>query len=300
MQYHRRLFVAFWILSATLLLTLISCNKDSTSTGILPDDPQYTDKDTLSYLMPDGLEVFLTGLQDTYRLDDSLNIRTFIVNQATTPVDIDFLSYPPFSCANLVDETGRVLSHRCGGGLAMGVQTLMPGDTLFGSYGAWRPHQALLSGDHVPVFSGWYQYREFFTGRTATGSMTDSVLVKWFQVTEEGDPLFFKRRLPLRGANPLQYDFYLRNRISRRLNYIFADPAPISVQISNDSTTVFSISLTTNSAILTLPAKSDSLLFSYILNPNDPALSGLTGQHTMTVTARFKSREISTSTSVSF
>ncbi len=239
----------------------------------------------------------MNSLESTYNLDDTIAGNLYLINESNNDgLEIFIGSWPPAGGYSIFNEQGEFLYFNVWAiGLAEFHDNLMPGDTLKETI-SWSQGTNLYEGySGLKLYSGFYKLAGSFWGND---SLFGKSAIKWFEITENGDPLSVIAHRHYELDDSIKVSFVIRNRIAQEKKYTLNSEKSINIQYFNrDGEKILaqkeSIGLREN--FINLKPKSDNHIYTYSISKNDSALSNLDGMYNLTITLVCEERTIEAS-----
>lgn len=247
-----------------------------------------------------GIFLKLEGIQDSYSLQDTISGKMILVNENNPEgLDIHIPESPPYGDFRIIDQN-EILQYFYP--MATGLEdfrtTLLPGDTLNVRI---RWYQETNAIDLIPrglcVFAGNYKFSGGFQGNEL---LDDYELVKWIEITEEGDPISSVAFRHYEVEDSFKISFTVRNRISVAQVFDLKDSYPFSyflVSTTGPDTVMHNKfdGVPNFEGQLVLNPKSDTGIYCFQISKSDPELSDLSGLYYVTFLIECEEREIKAS-----
>lgn len=283
-----------------LLLLISSCSKDNPVEDSKDNQAaKAAVSDTLRREVIKDVYLFVDSLKDVYSLDDYLYASVHLKNENNTAgLPIFIGSYPPLIYWSFTDsDTNWVSYGPTTIGLSEFSKTLKPGEELVDNL-RWSQYiydkDKMTSG--LKAFAGDYTLEIGFRG------VNCPPLIKYFKISEEGDPFSCDISKDYKAKDTLKFDFVLRNRISRAITLNASADAGELLLIKTSSNqapdTVFVQKIALDKSVYNMAAKSDCVLFKYSRPEQDFISKGITGAFDMVLNFHFKEKTISSRSTV--
>lgn len=281
-----------------VILLLIQCEfiRDPIS-----EKNDFSYQDSTTKIIKNGIFLNLEGIQDTYSLQDTISGEMILYNENNTEgLDIYVGNHPPISGFLVFDQYEQLYYYYPSAtGCAVFDMTLLPGDTLIEEI---RWTQKINSTQIFPygldVFSGHYKIVGGFWGNSL---FYTNKLIKWIEITEEGDPISSVALRHYEVEDSIKISFIIRNRISSEQTFHLTNDNPfsyffVSTKSATDTVLYKKFEQIPNfEKKLILDSKSDTRIYCFRISKIDPELSGLSGAYYATFLLNCEERDIKAS-----
>jgi len=268
-------------LAILLFLTFNACQ-------FQPTEPTNKNKFVTEYVSEDGTYYRMETEKEYYTLNERIGAHLLIVNLSQDTMVYETPHGPVFPLQVKTPNMEDVYYP------GWATQTyykivLLPGDSL--QYDrSWDQYQFFNNRiDYMKAFSGKYVLSFGFRNVNK-----NKVFGKQIEVTEQGDPLYTYLDYHWYDRDSLNFDFWLRNRISRDLIYSIDSTV---VEIIQDEQTLASLAIDSGNDMLQLAANSDYKLYTIRLTKDDPPFAGVEGFFKILLTIHTPNKRISASSS---
>lgn len=289
--------ISFLIL--LILLIVSGCNENINNPETIRSNFPFAD--TLECKLTTGVKMKLININDTYEIDNSLTCQIVLSNLSdTSTFPVYFPIWPAYSF-RVYDENNLGV----GGGPESVSFTNVRYNLNIGDsyrYDVWwskNTYSKVKYGTEFPAFTGNYLLQFELNGNT---NFKNKFLYKWINIKESGEQSIFIFKNSYEQAYIAILDMAMRNRFSSEVHYHFKDSAAIKLYITSMATqdTVFSKTFPFSDSSFKVPALSDTLLFSYRLEKNDPQFQNLNGDYDVKAEIKFIEKNIALNTKIRF
>ena len=242
-----------------------------------------------------GNLLMLDGFKDNYTLDEDIFGVFRVINQTDTAglsLHADSkspyrLHITPLQSIDIVFFDPTVTRYE------EFSDTLRRGDTLsyqlVWSQKTWN--STMFFWTDLKAFSGSYMMVVFFRGNP----MFTRSLTRFFEISEEGDPLSASLEIDHQSHDSVKADFVIRNRTSRPATIEAVDPLPLRVTYLQSLDTVLAHQYPLAPNVLALPPRSDKRIPFLRAANTDGAYARLRGAFDLHAILRLKSRVLTAS-----
>lgn len=274
-----------------VLLIFISCNKEAPTENPLNPDK----KNILRREIIDNVFLFVDSLKDNYTLDDYIYADVHLKNENNlSGLPILISSYPPFLSWVIKNSSDELVN---AGPLIVGESvyndTLKIGEEITSNI-KWFQNiydkNELTSG--LKAFAGEYTLNINFRGIDYQKS---PYLIKYFRISEIGDPLSSHIFRDYNSNDTLKIDFILRNRINSTITLTpSSDSCVLFIidKINNQNDTVYTHNFLLEKSVYNLPALSDNILYKFRYLKQDFIDRGIKGGFDIVIELNFQERKI--------
>ena len=288
--------ISFLIL--LILIFVSGCNENINNPETIR--PAFPFADTLECNVTTGVKMKLINIEDTYVIDNPLTCQIVLSNLSDTSIfQVYFPIWPAYSFT-VYDENDGV----GGGPESVSFTEVRYGLNIGDShtYDVWwskNTYSKVKYGLEFPAYTGNYLLMFELAGNT---NFNNKYLYKWINIKESGEQSIFIFQNSYEQADIAILDMAMRNRFSSEVHYHFKDSAAIKLYITSMATqdTVFSKTFPFSDSSFKVPALSDTLLFSYRLEKNDPQFQDLNGDYDVKAEIKFIEKDISLNTRIRF
>lgn len=279
-------------------LFLIQCefNQDP-----LSENNNFFPHDSTSRIVKNGIYLNLEGIQDTYSLQDTIlgEMLLFNVNNYDG-LDIKVGSSPPIGNFRVFDQNDQLqYFYPSATGYAEFDMTLFPGDTLNEEI-RWtqKINSTQIFPNGLDVYSGYYKIVGGFWGNSL---LYTNKLVKWIEITEEGDPISSVAFRHYEVEDSIKISFIIRNRILLKQTFDIKTKYPFSYFFVSTKSVTDTVLHNKFNQIpnfedkLILNPKSDTNIFCLKISKSASELSELNGAYYATFLVNCEEREIKAS-----
>lgn len=246
-------------------------------------------------IIKNGIFLKIEDIQDSYSLQDIISGRMLLINENNPKgLDIYVPSSPPIGGFQIFNQNDQLqYFYPSIVGCAVFSMTLLPGDTLHVKT-RWAQNGA---------YAGRYKIVGQFYGNIL---LYYNKLVKWIEITEEGDPISSVALRHYGVEDSIKISFIIRNRISVKQIFNLKGKYPFSYFFVSKYSTVDTMMHKKFEQVLNLEdklimnPKSDTNIYCFKISKNDPELSELSGQYYVTFLLKCEEREIKSSVVLNF
>lgn len=284
-----------WIIVFSVFLVHCELGMDP-----IPEENLYPDR----VYVKKGIYLKLEGIQDSYALQDTISGKMILVNEHNSKgldIHVGGLPWGNFLITNQIG----ILQY-----FYPMIKTLesydiilLPGDTLNVSI-RWDLETNAI--DLIPyglgVYAGNYKFSGHFEGNEL---LDDKELVKWIEITEEGDPISPIAFRHYEAEDSFKISFTVRNRISTIQVFDLKDDYPFLYFLVSSSglDTVMHTRFDEVPGYgeqLILDSKSETTIYCFEISEDDPELAELSGLYYVTFLIRCEEREIKASRRIGY
>jgi hypothetical protein len=252
------------------------------------------DEDTYNthLLNQDGIEVSLTIEKDNYTLDEEIDVDFLAVNKSDTNRIHIYQTSGPLHRMSIYDINNERIQ------FLPQYKTKTVYNLYFEPGDSFHKH---ISWIHSTSSNNPYSGLKAFAGKYlinfSHAGVSTSKLGKWINITEDGEPLSSKLFWNFTNADSIKLDFFIRNRISKNLDYLLMENKLPKIQFYEYRNNIpakeieFSISINR----ISLNSKSDSYLLSFNESKEYLKDIGLTGSYTCKIIIPCITRDITAS-----
>lgn len=276
-----------------ILLVIISCNKEN------PTEYEIIEpiiKDTLSREIMDDIFLFVDSLKDVYTLDEYILANVHLKNENNpSGLPIYIGNWPPFLFWFFKNSDGEIVD--------LGPLTI----------GAAVYDDTLKIGEEIVENIKWFHFNydenEMTNGLKAfTGDYTFGInfrginyqnyphLIKYFKISEVGDPLAHHLFRDYNSEDTIKIDFVLRNRIN---NQVVLNTSNDSCGIylikeiyNQEPDTVFTQRFLLEQSVYNFAPISDNVLYKFRYSKQDFINQGIQGTFDIVIKLNFQERII--------
>lgn len=276
-----------------ILLVINSCNQENPTENEVIEPVV---RDTLSREIMDDIFLFVDSLKDVYTLDEYILADVHLKNENNpSGLPIFIGNWPPFLIWRFKNSDGELVDQ---GPLTIGAavydDTLKIGEEIIEDikwYQNIYDENEMTSG--LKAFTGDYTFEINFRG-IDYGNYPH--LIKYFKITEVGDPLAYHLFRDYNSEDTIKIDFVLRNRIE---NQIVLNTSTDSCGVfiikeifNQEPDTVFIHKFLLEQSIYNLPSMSDNVLYKFRYSKQDFINQGITGDFNFVIKLNFVERII--------
>jgi len=280
----------FLTIIVVIIIVNFSCNTENL---LVENDFELYKLDTLKRELKEGIFLSCDSLQNSYTLNQPIISYINLENKSNKEgLRIHIGSYPPFLYWYVLDSNEQLVSAGpTEVGLSVYDDTLRIGKVLRDQF-KWNHQMSdpneMYSG--LKAFSGNYKIELIFAG---IPSIMKPYLIKYFEITEFGEPLSSNLYRYYRKLDSVNYDFILRNRVKKEIVLTKA-PTPSYIFFYNESQkdTVYKYSFTLDKPIYILSGHSDNILARFRNSKKYFIDRGITGAFRIIIKLNFVERVI--------
>lgn len=275
-----------------ILLIINSCNKENPVENRINEDVA---KDTLNREIIDNVFLFVDSLKDLYTFDEYIYANVHLKNENNSSgLPIFIGSYPPFLSWRFKNSKGEFVD---GGPLIIGASeyndTLKIGEEIIDNIKWFQniyDENEMSSG--LKAFMGDYIFEINFRGIKYENYPH---LIKYFKISEVGDPLSYHLFRDYDSEDTIKIDFVLRNRINNQIQLnATTDSCGIYIvkENNNQTDTVYTNKFLLEQSVYNLAPLLDNVLYKFRYSEKDFINQGIKGAFNIIIKLNFKERII--------